>query len=173
MKKNCWEIMNCGREPKGKKARELGVCPASLDERLSGVHEGKNAGRACWLIAGTFCDGKVRGTFAGENKDCTLCDFFNLVKSEEGPGYRNVQEIKDVRDKKIEEILDGLKCQKNFSCYNSEEDGVCKAEDIGLESFLVCLEDNSKDCKFIVEFGGVRFCQCPLRLYLAKKKVKE
>jgi hypothetical protein len=60
-KKNCWEVMKCGREPGGKNAEELGVCPASTDERLSGTHGGKHAGRACWVIAGTFCDSVVQG----------------------------------------------------------------------------------------------------------------
>lgn len=50
MKKNCWEFKNCGREFGGIKARELGVCPASTDERLNGIHNGENAGRSCWVV---------------------------------------------------------------------------------------------------------------------------
>ena len=55
MKKNCWEIKNCGREPSGNKVEELGVCPAATEVRLNAVHEGTNAGRACWApsIPGT------------------------------------------------------------------------------------------------------------------------
>lgn len=75
--------------------------------------------------------------------------------------------------KRIEEILDGLQCPKKFACYTSEENRVCKAEDIGLESFLLCLENDSMECKFLVVFGDVRFCQCPLRVYIAKKKLKK
>ncbi len=171
-KLNCWEFIKCGREPKGKKTKELGVCPAALDERLNGFHEGKNAGRVCWAIAGTFCEGKVHGIFAGKNNDCTVCDFFRQVKAEEGPNYRSIKAVQHARDKRIEEILDGLNCPKNIACYNSEKDGVCKAKDIGLESFLVCLENDSKGCKFLLEFEDDRFCQCPLRVYIAKKKIK-
>lgn len=87
-KKNCWEVMKCGREPGGKNARELGVCPAATDERLEGVHAGKKAGRACWVIAGTFCEGAVQGTFAQKYKDCTACAFYRQVRMEEGAGYQ-------------------------------------------------------------------------------------
>ncbi len=87
-KKNCWEIMKCGREPGGKNAGERGVCPAAKDSRLSGVHGGKNAGRACWVIAGTFCEGEVQGTFAQKYRDCTVCEFYRRVKKEEGKSYQ-------------------------------------------------------------------------------------
>ena len=87
-KKNCWEVMKCGREPGGKNAEELGVCPASTDKRLSGTHGGKHAGRACWVIAGTSCDGVVQGTFAQKYQDCTVCEFYRRVKLEEGSDYQ-------------------------------------------------------------------------------------
>ena len=75
-------------------------------------------------------------------------------------------------NKQIEKILDGIQCPKDFSCYTSGQERLCKAEDIGLESFLVCLETDPKKCKFSVVFGGMHFCQCPLRVYIAKKKLK-
>ncbi len=87
-KKNCWEVMQCGREPGGKKTRELGVCPAATDERLDSVHGGKNSGRACWVIAGTFCEGIVQGSFAQKYRDCTMCEFYRQVKKEEGSEYQ-------------------------------------------------------------------------------------
>ncbi len=86
-KKNCWEVMNCGREPGGKKAQELGVCAAATDKRLDGVHGGRNGGRACWVIAGTFCDGVIQGTFAQKYQDCSVCEFFRQVRREEGAAY--------------------------------------------------------------------------------------
>ena len=88
MKKiNCWEHKRCGREPGGIKVHELGVCPASEEERLDGTHDGTNAGRACWTIAGSMCGGTVQGTFAEKYGNCVLCDFFNLVKMEEGTEF--------------------------------------------------------------------------------------
>jgi len=87
MKKNCWEQKNCGREPGGKNAAALGVCPASTDNRLHGTHGGKNSGRACWMIAGTLCGGTVQGTFGAKYKTCEQCDFYQNTRAEEGSGY--------------------------------------------------------------------------------------
>jgi hypothetical protein len=83
MKKNCWEVKKCGREPGGSKASELGICPVATDSQLSGAHDGKNAGRACWVVAGTLCGGKVQGTYANKLHNCWRCEFMNMVKQEE------------------------------------------------------------------------------------------
>ncbi len=80
---NCWEFKKCEREPTGKLVGELGVCPASTNEQLNGAHGGANAGRACWVIAGTFCGGVVQGTEAHKQHNCWKCDFFQAVKHDE------------------------------------------------------------------------------------------
>jgi len=82
-KRNCWEVKNCGRERSGAKAFEMGVCPAATEKRLNNVHGGVNGGRGCWIVAGTYCKGKIQGTFAQKAKNCSACDFYRLVKSEE------------------------------------------------------------------------------------------
>ena len=82
-KSNCWEAKNCGREPGGGKAGEFGVCPVSTEIRLDGIHGGKNAGRACWIVAGSMGDGKIQGTYAEKYANCSKCDFYMKVKSEE------------------------------------------------------------------------------------------
>ena len=87
-KLNCWEVKKCGRQPDGIFEKVLGTCPATLEERLDGVHEGTNAGRACWVIAGTLCKGEVQGTFAQKYKNCEICDFYRSVKSEEFPHFK-------------------------------------------------------------------------------------
>jgi len=84
LKKNCWEYKKCGREPGGEKVRELGICPAATEKRLDGIHGGKNAGRCCWVVAGTLCKGEVQGSFAKKFGNCQVCDFYELVKQEEG-----------------------------------------------------------------------------------------
>ncbi len=90
-KQNCWEFKQCGRESGGANVEELGVCPAATDEQLRGVHDGKNAGRACWVVAGTFCEGEPQGTFVEKYASCTQCDFYDLVLKEEGPGLYHVR----------------------------------------------------------------------------------
>lgn len=85
VKLNCWEFKKCGRQPGGHKAEELGICPATTHEALDNAHAGKNAGRACWVVAGSLCGGKIQGTYAQKLVNCWRCEFMNKVKSEEEP----------------------------------------------------------------------------------------
>ncbi|MBI4685149.1 MAG: hypothetical protein HY755_08105 [Nitrospirae bacterium] len=87
MKKNCWEFKNCGRQPGGERVEDLGICSATREKKLDGIHGGKNAGRACWIVAGTFCKGEVQGFFAQKFKGCKECEFYQLVKNEEGTEF--------------------------------------------------------------------------------------
>lgn len=84
---NCWEFKKCGREPGGVHVADLGVCPATQEQRLDGTHGGTNAGRSCWILAGTLCKGEVQGTFAQKYKSCEACDFYKMVKDEEFPKF--------------------------------------------------------------------------------------
>ena len=84
-KQNCWEHKKCGRQVGGHKTAELGVCPASMEQALNGAHGGSNAGRACWVVAGSLCGGKIQGTYARKLLNCWRCDFMNRVKQEEEP----------------------------------------------------------------------------------------
>jgi len=83
-KLNCWEIKKCGREPGGQNAMERGVCPAASTTSCNGINSGKNGGRICWAVAGTFCGGKIQGDFAQKSVSCMSCNVFRLVKAEEG-----------------------------------------------------------------------------------------
>ena len=83
MSQNCWEVKKCGRQPGGAKLHELGVCPAATDAAHNGVNGGKNAGRFCWVIAGTLCGGKVQGEFAEKRMSCMTCDYYLQVKREQ------------------------------------------------------------------------------------------
>lgn len=88
MEENCWEHEDCGRQPGGNKVEEFGVCPAATDESRNGTNRGKNAGRCCWKVAGTLCGGQVQGSWAEKLMDCAKCDFYNLVKLEEGEAFQ-------------------------------------------------------------------------------------
>ena len=80
MEKNCWEFKGCG---KGE------GCPAYTEERLDGENAGGNAGRACWVVAGTLCGGEVQGVFARKVANCKDCEFYRAVLMEEGAGFAN------------------------------------------------------------------------------------
>ncbi len=58
----CWEYMKCGRDKDA-----TTKCPAY-----------PHFGRVCWVVAGTFCEGKVQGTFAQKYEDCRKCDFYQM-----------------------------------------------------------------------------------------------
>ncbi len=56
---NCWQFNHCPRD-------RYEVCSAFT----------KKAGKSCWLVAGTLCEGKVQGFLASKIGDCRKCDFF-------------------------------------------------------------------------------------------------
>ncbi len=60
----CWEYKKCGRDKDA-----TAKCPAY-----------PNFGRVCWVVAGTFCEGKVQGTFAQKYEDCRKCDFYQMAR---------------------------------------------------------------------------------------------
>ncbi|MEW6714846.1 MAG: ATP-binding protein [Nitrospirota bacterium] len=67
LKIKCWEYMKCGRD------KDATIkCPAC-----------SNFGRICWAVAGTFCEGKVQGTFAQKYEDCRKCEFYQRVTNRE------------------------------------------------------------------------------------------
>jgi len=45
---------------------------------MDGVNDGKNAGRACWAIAGTFSGDEVQVEYACKIKTCLECEFYNF-----------------------------------------------------------------------------------------------
>jgi len=93
---NCWEYKDCGREPGGKKADEFGTCPASTEKSTDGIHRGDNAGRACWIIAGTYCGGETQGSYVAKTENCSECDFFKLVLEEEKTSINEATQLLQV-----------------------------------------------------------------------------
>ncbi len=83
-KVNCWEFKACNREPGGKETSAHGICPAATEASFNGLNGGMNGGRICWVVAGTFCGGKVQGSSAEKELSCMTCDFFKHVETEEG-----------------------------------------------------------------------------------------
>lgn len=69
-------------------------------------------------------------------------------------------------------MMNVLECPKDFVCYTSGFQNLCRAKDIGLESFLLCLEVNPLDCKFSLEYGGLFICRCLPRNRI-KKELKK
>lgn len=106
-KLNCWEFKKCGRQPGGSKAAELGVCSATTEQLLHGAHGGKNAGRACWVVAGSLCGGKIQGTYAKKLLNCWRCEFMNAVKLEEEPTEIGFSHTRLGMERSLEKRLTG------------------------------------------------------------------
>lgn len=71
--------------------------------------------------------------------------------------------------REIEEIIGGMTCPKDFLCYKSGLDSLCKTTYFGLDKYLECLEENPTECKFSLLNEDKYICQCPLRVYIAEK----
>ena len=71
MRENCWEVKHCDIPEN---------CSAFKEKRLNGIHGGKNAGRSCWVVAGTLCFGKPSGIYAQKIDNCEKCDFYHSVE---------------------------------------------------------------------------------------------
>ena len=97
--KNCWEVMNCGQNPISKINSKTEICPAVKNSEFDGTNNGKFAGRACWIIAGSFCLENKKGAFSGKIMSCLYCEFFEKVKNEEGKNFISIPEISENKSK--------------------------------------------------------------------------
>jgi len=88
MRSNCWEFTSCGREPGGKAVDAHGICSAAVNKSYNGANHGFNAGRCCWRAAGTLYGGHCECALLQELGSCDKCEFFQLVKQEEGSDFR-------------------------------------------------------------------------------------
>jgi len=84
---NCWEFRGCGREPGGRRVPELGVCPAAEFAAADGFLGGRNGGRACAFVAGTYCDDAVQGNFRSKLQQCWGCSFYRELRREHGAEF--------------------------------------------------------------------------------------
>jgi hypothetical protein len=81
--------------------------------------------------------------------------------------------VRESHKKEIEEIIRVIQCPKDLECYKSGFEILCKAKNVGVGdgSFLVCLEKYPQKCGFVSLERGY-LCECPLRIYIAKKLKK-
>lgn len=86
-RQNCWEFWEYDLRKSLTESPTCRKCPAVVDMRLDGVHGGRNAGRACWVVPGTLCGGELHGEYQEKKKTCMSCDFFRSVRSHEEPFF--------------------------------------------------------------------------------------
>ncbi|MDH4139580.1 MAG: hypothetical protein OEV43_03310 [Coriobacteriia bacterium] len=102
-KLNCWEYQGCGRDRDS--ASGNGVCPASTNRSLHGSNGGSMAGRACWVVPGTLCEGCEQGTYEEKySKFCRKCAFYYRVEVEEGIDYSTSEMLLDRYSDEVDEL---------------------------------------------------------------------
>ena len=84
---NCWEHMQCGREPGGRLAAEKGVCPAATYRPADGFLGGCNGGRACCFVHRTLCAEAQQGTYREKSRSCWDCEFYRMLRREHGGAF--------------------------------------------------------------------------------------
>ena len=154
-KLNCWEFKKCGREPGGINSNSLGVCPASNETYLDGIHGGKNSGRVCWIVAGTFCKGEIQGSFANKYHNCEKCDFYHTVKNDEKEtGFLFTEKIlsylkfnEDGEKKKYRLILENMIDSSIISEALSNLDKMKEGEEKIISAFFSDIADFSVICE--------------------------
>lgn len=147
-KLNCWEYIQCGREPQGTKTGESGVCPASEDSSFDGINSGKQAGRICWAVAGTLGKGKRQGSFAEKRSTCLQCNFYKMVQIEEGKENIDTKFLKFISEDEISPIFDKM----TYRYVRAGERFVTQGE-IEDTAFII----KSGSCLVIVEKEGVLY----------------
>ena len=66
-------------------------------------------------------------------------------------------------------IIGELRCPKNYHCYRTKYQKLCKAEFVEKLKVVNCLEEDSQGCIFSLLYKDAYYCQCPLRNYIAEK----
>jgi len=77
-------------------------------------------------------------------------------------------EITQEHRTKIEEIITGMECPKDFDCYKSGLKNLCRAKVFREANLVECFDECSQLCTFGFHFGLGYFCKCPLRRYIAQ-----
>jgi hypothetical protein len=80
--------------------------------------------------------------------------------------------LETARKKEIEKIIGLMQCPKDFKCYRSGFKALCKAKDVGMDAYLRCLEEKPHNCLFLLPIPRTHYCECPLRVFIAKKLKK-
>ena len=77
-------------------------------------------------------------------------------------------EITQEHDSKIQEIMRGMQCHRDFEYYKSGFENLSKAGIVGDGKLVECLEEKAKTCNYGLAFGYGYICKCRLRNYIAR-----
>jgi len=83
-----------------------------------------------------------------------------------GCGVAHVEITQEHADR-LQELMAGLECPKEFICHKSGFTRLCKVRKAGASGFLECLEEDARTCQFSLPYGDPPACLCPVRAYVA------
>ena len=66
------------------------------------------------------------------------------------------------------EAMPGHTLLPECKSYNSELGFTCNALDVGLDSYVECLETYAPTCPFSVSYAHSYYCKCTARVYICK-----
>lgn len=95
-----------------------------------------------------------------------LNKFVNKLKNN---CHKRIDKKRENYQKEIKEIMTGMECARDFACYTSDFKPRCEVKDVELENHLEIEGECNKSCKYLVLSNGVRYCKCPLCVYLTRK----
>ena len=81
-------------------------------------------------------------------------------------------QITQEQKQRMEEIMadmpaHGINCRRNFQCYRSSLENLCKVEGIGAFDTIECDAKDASCCGLSFAAAGKRYCKCPMRRYIA------
>ncbi len=129
-------------------AEQTGICPAAVDASFDGINSGVCAGRICWAVAGTFCNGTVQGSFAEKRKSCTACQFYKKIQTEEHCAGRRPKFLKFVSGLGGKPIFERMKHRR----VNAGERFVTQGETADT-AFII----ERGSCLAVVEKEGIQY----------------
>lgn len=77
--------------------------------------------------------------------------------------------MEEGHEKELKEIIGHLVCPEAFQCCTRGLKNLSKADDIGLGTYLECLETHAYVFLHQIPLVGVHYRRCPVRVYIAKK----
>ena len=80
------------------------------------------------------------------------------------------QDTRHIRE--MEQIARRISCAKDFQCYKSGFEKLCRAKIVGNGKMVECSPENEGSCEFRFSFMKKSFCKCPLRYHIAKNLKK-
>ena len=77
-------------------------------------------------------------------------------------------ELTQEHKNKIEQIIEQTHCPRDFQCYKDQFETLGKMRLAAGDELVECLDERAKECEFATPFGGVHYCTCAVRGYVAR-----